>query len=535
MKAQALTDHLAENSIDEEYEPLKTYFPDEEISCIDEVIHNNDQGWKLFFDGASNRKGVGIGAVLMSESGEYYLISAQLRFYCTNNMSEYEACIFGLRLAVDMGIQELLVLGDSDLLVHQIQGEWETRDPKLIPYQHCLQGLCQRFVSIKFRHIPRMHNEIADALATLSSMLQHPDDAHIDPLYIQIRDQHAYCNMIEEEFDGKPWFHDIKTYLQCGECPSDVTSNQKRTIRRLARGFFLSGGILYKKTPDLGLVRCVNAQEASIIMIEVHSGVGGPHMNGYVLAKKILPAGYYWLTMERDSIRFVRKCHECQIHGDLIHSPPSELHAMSAPWPFVAWGMDVIGPIEPKASNGHRFIMVAIDYFTKWVEAVTFKSVTKKVVVDFIHFNIICRFGIPKVIITDNATNLNSHLMQEVCYQFKIEHRNSTPYRPKANRAVVAANKNIKKILRKMVQSSRQWHEKFPFSLLGYRTTVRTSVGATPYSLVYGTEAVIHAEIEIPSLRIVVQAEIDDDEWIKTRLEQLSLIDEKRLTLVCHG
>ena len=125
--------------------------------------------------------------------------------------------------------------------------------------------------------------------------------------------------------------------------------------------------------------------------------------------------------------------------------------------------------------------------------------------------------------------------MQEVCYQFKIEHRNSTPYRSKANVAVEAANKNIKKILRKMVQSSRQWHEKLPFALLGYRTTVRTLVGATPYSLVYGTEAVIPAEIEISSLRIVVEAEIDDDEWIKTRLEQLSLIDEKRLTSVCHG
>ncbi|XP_027773710.1 uncharacterized protein K02A2.6-like [Solanum pennellii] len=254
-------------------------------------------------------------------------------------------------------------------------------------------------------------------------------------------------------------------------------------------------------------------------MIEVHSGVCGPHMNGYILAKKILRAGYYWLTMERDSIRFVRKCYECQIHGDLIHSPPSKLNAMAAPWPFVAWGMDVIGPIELKASSGHS----------------NFQSVTKKVVVDFIHFNIICRFGIPKVIITDNAANLNSHLIQEVCYQFKLEHQNSSPYRPKANGAVEAANKNIKKILRKMVQSSRQWHEKLPFALLGYRTTVRTSVGATPYSLVYGTEAVMPAEIEIPSLRNIVEAEIDDDEWIKTRLEQLGLIYEKRLTSVCHG
>ena len=86
-----------------------------------------------------------------------------------------------------------------------------------------------------------------------------------------------------------------------------------------------------------------------------------------------------------------------------------------------------------------------------------------------------------------------------------------------------------------MVQSSRKWHEKFPFALLGYRTIVRTSVGATPYSLVYGTEAVIPAEIEIPSLRIVVEAEIDDDEWIKTQLEQLSLIDDKHLTSVFHG
>ncbi|PHT77308.1 hypothetical protein T459_20830 [Capsicum annuum] len=86
-----------------------------------------------------------------------------------------------------------------------------------------------------------------------------------------------------------------------------------------------------------------------------------------------------------------------------------------------------------------------------------------------------------------------------------------------------------------MVQGSRQWHEKLSFAMLGYRTTVRTSIGATPYLLVYGTEAVIPAEVEIPSLRVIIKAEIDDDEWVKTRLKQLSLIDEKRLTSVCHG
>ena len=108
--------------------------------------------------------------------------------------------------------------------------------------------------------------------------------------------------------------------------------------------------------------------------------------------------------------------------------------------------MDVIGPIEPSASNGRRFILVAIEYFTKCVEAASYKSVTKKVVADFIHNNLICRFGVQESIITDNCANVNSHLMRDTCEQFKITHRNSTAYRPQMNGVVEASNKNIKKI-----------------------------------------------------------------------------------------
>ncbi|XP_055806893.1 uncharacterized protein LOC129875627 [Solanum dulcamara] len=117
--------------------------------------------------------------------------------------------------------------------------------------------------------------------------------------------------------------------------------------------------------------------------------------------------------------------------------------------------MDVISPIEPSTSNGHRFILVAIDYFTKWVEAASYKSVTKKVIVDFVRNNLICRFGIPDSIITDNGENLNSHLIKKICEQFKINHQNSTAYHPQMNGAVEAANKNIKKILRKMIGNHR--------------------------------------------------------------------------------
>ncbi|XP_015158808.1 uncharacterized protein [Solanum tuberosum] len=97
------------------------------------------------------------------------------------------------------------------------------------------------------------------------------------------------------------------------------------------------------------------------------------------------------------------------------------------------------------------------------------------------------------------------------------------------NGAVEAANKNIKKILRKMIDNRRGWHEMLPYALLGYRTTVRTSVGATPYLLVYGTEVVIPAEVEIPSLRIIQEAELSDIELVRKRIDQLTLIDEKRM------
>ncbi|XP_055835076.1 uncharacterized protein LOC129903550 [Solanum dulcamara] len=103
------------------------------------------------------------------------------------------------------------------------------------------------------------------------------------------------------------------------------------------------------------------------------------------------------------------------------------------------------------------------------------------------------------------------------------------------NGAVEAANKNIKTILRKMIGNHRGWHEMLPYALLGYRTTVRTSIGATPYLLVYGTEAVILVEVEIPSLRIIQEAKLSNADWVRNRIEHLTLIDEKRMTVVCHG
>ncbi|XP_070013589.1 uncharacterized protein [Nicotiana sylvestris] len=171
-KGQALADYLAENPVDREYEPLKTYFPNEEVSFVGEYITEAYDGWRMFFNGAANFKGVGIGAVLVSKTDQHYPVSTKLRFPCTNNMAEYEACILGLRLAINMNVQELLVIGDFNLFVHQVLGEWATKNTKILSYLHCIQELIKMFTKIEFKHVPRIQNEL-DALATLSSMIQH--------------------------------------------------------------------------------------------------------------------------------------------------------------------------------------------------------------------------------------------------------------------------------------------------------------------------------------------------------------------------
>ncbi|RDY09299.1 Retrovirus-related Pol polyprotein, partial [Mucuna pruriens] len=230
-----------------------------------------------------------------------------------------------------------------------------------------------------------------------------------------------YQKVGEVEIDGKPWYHDIREYLKRGVYPPEGTENDKRTLRRLATSFLLSG--------------CM--------------GAFGTHANGHALASKILRVGYYWSKMELDYCQYVKRYMKYQMYANKIHMAPSTLHNLTSPWPFSMWGLDMIGPIEPKASNGHRFILVAIDYFTKWVKAASYANMTKSMVTKFIKKNIICRYGLLARIITDNGTNLNNKMMTELCEQFKIKHHNSTPYCPKMNEVIEAANKNMKKIIQK--------------------------------------------------------------------------------------
>ena len=138
---------------------------------------------------------------------------------------------------------------------------------------------------------------MADALATLASMFQLTPHGDLPYIEFRCRGKPAHCCLIEEEQDGKPWYFDIKRYIENKEYPQEASDNDKRTLRRLAADFFLSGNILYKRNHDIVLLRCVDTREVEQMLVEVHEGSFGTHANGHAMARKILRAGYYWLTM----------------------------------------------------------------------------------------------------------------------------------------------------------------------------------------------------------------------------------------------
>ncbi|RVW84685.1 Gag-Pol polyprotein [Vitis vinifera] len=252
--------------------------------------------------------------------------------------------------------------------------------------------------------------------------------------------------------------------------------------------------------------------------------------------KALLRLDLLWILLVDHGDRLLPVCSEvseCQIHGDPIHVPPSELHALTSPWPFSVWGIDIIGKISPKSSSGHEFILVAIDYFTKWVEAASYARLTSSGVASFIRSHIICRYGVPYELISDRGVHFRAEV-DTLVQRYSIRHHRSSTYRPQTNGAVEAANKNIKRILRRMVETSRDWSEKLPFALWAYRTSFHTSTGATPYSLVYGMEAMLPVEIEMGSLRVSLEQQIPETDWAQARFDQLNLLDERRLRAAYH-
>uniref|UniRef100_A0A2N9I2Q6 Integrase catalytic domain-containing protein n=1 Tax=Fagus sylvatica TaxID=28930 RepID=A0A2N9I2Q6_FAGSY len=266
------------------------------------------------------------------------------------------------------------------------------------------------------------------------------------------------------------------------------------------------------------------------VMKEAHSGECGEHQGKKRLYQLLLTLGYYWPTMKKDTADFVKSCHTCQLQANLIHTHPTSLQNMATPWPFHTWGLDLIGPINP-ASGGYIWILVATEYFSKWVEAIPLRKATGAAVANFIREHIITRFGIPHKIISDNGTPFVNKNVREVLEHYRIKHRRSTPYYPQGNGQAEATNRMLLRILSKMVfDYGKGWNSHLADTLWAYRGSTKTATGFTPFSLVYGTDAISPTELLVPSPRILhgMDLEADADICAEARVADLEGLEEAR-------
>jgi hypothetical protein len=269
-------------------------------------------------------------------------------------------------------------------------------------------------------------------------------------------------------------------------------------------------------------------------MEEAHFRVCGAHQSSPKLYHRIKRMGYYWPTIVKDCMDYAKRCEACQLHANYIHQPPEPLHPTVASWPFDAWGLDVVGPL-PKSSVGHLYILAATDYFSKWAEVISLKEVKKENVVNFIRTHLIYRYGVPRYIMMDNGKPFYNSLMDQLCEKFGFKQYKSSMYNAPANGLAEAFNKTLCNLLKKVVErSKRDWHERIGEALWAYWTTYRTPTQATPYSLVYGVEAVLPLERQIPSLRIAIQEGLTNEENARLRLKEFEALDEKRLEAQQH-
>ncbi|XP_060180738.1 uncharacterized protein LOC132610466 [Lycium barbarum] len=527
VKGQVLADFLANHPIPDDWE-LSDELPDEDAMLVE-----LQPPWKMYFDGAAHCEGAGAGIVFVTSLGEVLPYSFTLTQHCSNNVAEYQALILGLEMAVDMEQLQLQIFGDSKLVINQVLGSYEVKKPELLPYRNYAQKLIGWLGEVTIQHVPRKENKKADALAALASALISPNQMQVvvcqrwvvpPPNECEEEVEHAITTL---EVEIEDWRQPIIDYLCYGILPENL--RRKTEIRRRAPRFLYYKNTLYRRSFDGVLLRCLGADESVQAMQEAHSGVCGAHQSGPKLHFHIKRMGYYWQTMVKDCLDYARRCKACQFHANFIHQPPEVLHPTVASWPFEAWGLDVVGPL-PKSSGGHLYILAETDYFSKWAEVVSLKEVKKENVANFIRVNIIYRFGIPRYILTDNGKPFDNKLMTKVCDRFGFKQRNSSMYYAAANGLAEAFNKTLCNLLKKVVsKSKRDWPERMEEALWAYRTTYRTPAQATPYSLVYGVEAVLPLERQIPSLRLAIQEGLTDEENARLRLEELEALDEKRL------
>ncbi|KAL3681416.1 hypothetical protein R1sor_024372 [Riccia sorocarpa] len=282
-----------------------------------------------------------------------------------------------------------------------------------------------------------------------------------------------------------PWTEQIKHYLSTGNTPTDLSTGKTKTFHLNVLSFTVISGTLYRMGPDHVLRRDLDTDEIPVVLKSCHSDEAGGHFSEELTARKIYLAGYWWPTVHKDCDNYVKHCDACQRQSRPVSRYAALLSPMLAARTFPKWGIDFIGHINPPSrSTRHKYIIVATDYVTKWAEAASFTRARGSVTVQFLHQNIISRFGVPITIITDNGTHFVNDAVAELAEAYGIEHRRSTPYHPQTNGQVERTNGILVNVLKKTIAlNPTDWDRKLIGALWAYQTTYKVTTGHTPFQL----------------------------------------------------
>nr|AAT94049.1 putative polyprotein [Oryza sativa Japonica Group] len=367
IKSQALADFVAEWT-----------------ECQEDIPGEKMEHWTMHFDGSKRLSGTGAGVVLISPTGERLSYVLWIHFSASHNVAEYEALLHGPRIAISLGIKRLIVRGDSQLVVNQVMKEWSCLDDNMTAYRQEVRKLEDKFDGLELSHVLRHNNEAADRLANFGSKREvAPSDVFVEHLYeptvpqketIQVADTQDIA-MIEAD-----WREPLIRFLTSQELPQD--KDEAERISRRSRLYVIHEAELYKKSPSGILQRCVSLEEGRQLLKDIHSGICGNHAAARTIVGKAYRQGFFWPTAVSDADKIVRTCEGCQFFTRQIHLPAQELQTIPLSWPFAVWGLDMVGPFK-KAVGGYTHLFVAIDKFSKWIEAKPVVTITADKARDF--------------------------------------------------------------------------------------------------------------------------------------------------------
>ncbi|XP_030930749.1 uncharacterized protein LOC115956546 [Quercus lobata] len=350
---------------------------------IAKFTHEEDKGaeespqWSIYTDGSSNRRAGGAGIVLLSLEGNRVKCMVRLNFPIANNEVEYEALVAGLDLAKAAGATRVVIYCDSQVVASQVNEDYECKGERMKRYLDQVRARVDD-LEAKIIQIPSGENEHADRLAKTASA-EHMITPGNVLSFVQISPLIDSGNM-QEIGSESIWTTLLVSYLKNGVLLDEEAA---RKLKVQAARFVLIKDVLYKRGFSRPYLRCLGAEEADYIMREVHEGICGNHSGLRSLVHNLVRTGYYWPTMQKDAEAYVKSCDKCQKFSNIIRQPAEELTLMTASWPFAQWGLDIMGPF-PTAVRQLKFLVVGIDYFTKWVEAESLATITEKNIQSFV-------------------------------------------------------------------------------------------------------------------------------------------------------